>query len=202
MADSAPLAGRGAPLNRGSTRFGLPTREMDGDWLDAQEVVDVHDDAVLRDAAEDGRVAGLLPPEVGEQGLRARAVGMRDDASLRVPGQVILGDLAERAREEAAVQLVHGGFPRCLHRGEEVVRRGVTANQLLQLRIKRTALPFCTDITQKIFLVIEISIRVVGEHADTDRYIRRKNVFRKLRVESKEVEITRNANFPNICVEA
>ena len=40
MADSAPLAGRGAPLNRGSTRFGLPLREVDGDWLDARALVD------------------------------------------------------------------------------------------------------------------------------------------------------------------
>jgi DNA repair photolyase len=31
---------RGATINRTSTRFGLPEREADGDWLDAQEAVD------------------------------------------------------------------------------------------------------------------------------------------------------------------
>jgi len=38
MAESRP--GRGATLNGGSTRFNLPTREADGDWLDAREAVD------------------------------------------------------------------------------------------------------------------------------------------------------------------
>ncbi len=32
--------GRGAPVNAGSTRFNLPQREVDGDWLDALAVVD------------------------------------------------------------------------------------------------------------------------------------------------------------------
>jgi DNA repair photolyase len=34
------LKGRGAPINAGSTRFNLPQREADGDWLDALDVVD------------------------------------------------------------------------------------------------------------------------------------------------------------------
>src|SRR3954465_3189363 len=33
-------AGRGAPENATPTRFNLPTREADGDWLDAREEVD------------------------------------------------------------------------------------------------------------------------------------------------------------------
>jgi len=33
-------SGRGAPENRTPTRFGLATREADGDWLDAREEVD------------------------------------------------------------------------------------------------------------------------------------------------------------------
>jgi DNA repair photolyase len=32
--------GRGAPENRTPTRFNLPTREADGDWLDAREALD------------------------------------------------------------------------------------------------------------------------------------------------------------------
>src|SRR3954468_6226408 len=32
--------GRGAPENRTPTRFNLPVREADGDWLDARETVD------------------------------------------------------------------------------------------------------------------------------------------------------------------
>ncbi len=35
-----PLSGRGAPSNAAPTRFGLATREADGDWLDAAEGVD------------------------------------------------------------------------------------------------------------------------------------------------------------------
>jgi DNA repair photolyase len=38
MAKTRPI--RGATLNRESTRFKLPAREADGDWLDAQEAVD------------------------------------------------------------------------------------------------------------------------------------------------------------------
>lgn len=34
------VRGRGAPDNRLSTRFALPTREADGDWLDVRETVD------------------------------------------------------------------------------------------------------------------------------------------------------------------
>src|SRR3954466_2493183 len=33
-------SGRGAPENRTPTRFNLPTREADGDWLDSREEVD------------------------------------------------------------------------------------------------------------------------------------------------------------------
>jgi DNA repair photolyase len=33
-------SGRGAPENRTPTRFGLPEREADGDWLDAREEID------------------------------------------------------------------------------------------------------------------------------------------------------------------
>jgi DNA repair photolyase len=35
-----PIPGRGAPSNHVPTRFGLPMREADGDWLDAQMLVD------------------------------------------------------------------------------------------------------------------------------------------------------------------
>lgn len=38
MAKSRPV--RGATVNRESTRFNLPAREADGDWLDAQDEVD------------------------------------------------------------------------------------------------------------------------------------------------------------------
>jgi DNA repair photolyase len=34
------VAGRGAPENRTPTRFGLPVREADGDWLDEREALD------------------------------------------------------------------------------------------------------------------------------------------------------------------
>ena len=33
-------AGRGAPENRTPTRFNLPSREADGDWLDEREELD------------------------------------------------------------------------------------------------------------------------------------------------------------------
>jgi len=35
-----PTPGRGAPSNQSSRRFALPSREADGDWLDAREAVD------------------------------------------------------------------------------------------------------------------------------------------------------------------
>lgn len=35
-----PIKGRGAPHNEGSTRFNLPQREADGDWLDALPDID------------------------------------------------------------------------------------------------------------------------------------------------------------------
>lgn len=38
MAKTRPV--RGATLNQASTRFGLPEREADGDWLDARDLID------------------------------------------------------------------------------------------------------------------------------------------------------------------
>ena len=35
-----PFSGRGAPTNAVPHRFGLPTRDADGDWLDAQAAID------------------------------------------------------------------------------------------------------------------------------------------------------------------
>lgn len=40
ISESSRKAGRGAPTNSVPTRFGLATREADGDWLDAREGVD------------------------------------------------------------------------------------------------------------------------------------------------------------------
>ena len=38
--DPPPIPGRGAPSNHRPTRFNLPEREEDGDWLDQQQCVD------------------------------------------------------------------------------------------------------------------------------------------------------------------
>jgi len=35
-----PIKGRGAPLNRESSRFNLPVRETDGEWLDQRSAID------------------------------------------------------------------------------------------------------------------------------------------------------------------
>ncbi len=35
-----PIRGRGAPLNRESSRFNLPVRETDGEWLDQRSAID------------------------------------------------------------------------------------------------------------------------------------------------------------------
>lgn len=35
-----PIKGRGAPLNRESSRFNLPVREADGEWLDQRSAID------------------------------------------------------------------------------------------------------------------------------------------------------------------
>ncbi|ODU70762.1 MAG: hypothetical protein ABT11_06675 [Novosphingobium sp. SCN 66-18] len=40
MARSVPIHGRGAQSGAVPTRFGLATREEDGDWLDAREGID------------------------------------------------------------------------------------------------------------------------------------------------------------------
>ena len=39
-----PTPGRGAPSNQSSRRFALPSREADGDWLDAREAIDGESD--------------------------------------------------------------------------------------------------------------------------------------------------------------
>eukprot|EP00964_Phaeocystis_antarctica_P101399 scaffold66881_cov63-Phaeocystis_antarctica.AAC.1 len=71
---------------------------------DAQQVVRVHDDGVLGDAAPHAQVARLLPVHVRQAALGARPVGVHARAPLRVASDV-RDDLAEGLREEALVDV-------------------------------------------------------------------------------------------------
>ena len=77
---------------------------------DAIEVIEIHDQAVLRDAAEDAGVTGFAPMEVGKDGFGAGAVGVDDVALGFIAGEVVGRDFAKGVRVEAAVELIHGGM--------------------------------------------------------------------------------------------
>ena len=74
----------------------------------AGEIVDVHHQGILGQALEGGKVPGLLPVEIGEDGLGARAVGVDEDALLGIAGQGVRQDLAESSREQAGMFALDG----------------------------------------------------------------------------------------------
>lgn len=77
------------------------------DCADAEQVVDIHDEAVLGGLAKASRVAGFAVVEVGEGTLRTGSVRVNDITLFRVAGQDVGPDLTESTREDAAVQLIH-----------------------------------------------------------------------------------------------
>ena len=80
------------------------------DSADAGEVVHVHDDAVLGNPSENGRVARLTVMQVAEDGLGAGSIGMDDAARFRITCKVVFHDLAESTWKKAAVKLVYNGM--------------------------------------------------------------------------------------------
>ena len=89
----------------------------------AKQVVNVHDQGVLRDAFPHAEVARLPPVEVGQRGLGARAVGVHDVAILRVSAQYVGDNLAESPREDALVDVLDGVvnvFFRCAYAAHHV----------------------------------------------------------------------------------
>ena len=79
------------------------------DRADAEQVVDIHDEAVLSGLAEACRVAGLFVVQVGEGRLGAGAVGVDDITLVGIASEDVGTDLAERTGKDAAVELVHDG---------------------------------------------------------------------------------------------
>mmetsp|Transcript_63377 Transcript_63377/g.165984 ORF Transcript_63377/g.165984 Transcript_63377/m.165984 type:complete len:419 (-) Transcript_63377:326-1582(-) len=78
------------------------------DTADAEQVVQVHHDGVLRDALPDAQVARLPPVHVRQGGLGARPVGVHDDGLGGVVRHRVRHHLAEGAREEALVDVLDG----------------------------------------------------------------------------------------------
>ena len=74
----------------------------------AEEVVDVHNERILRDAFPDGEVAGLLPIGVGEAALGAGAVGVHDVAPFGVASEDVGDNLAEGSRVETLIDVLDG----------------------------------------------------------------------------------------------
>ena len=77
----------------------------------AKQVVNVHDQGVLRDALPHREVARLLPVEIGQRGLGARAVGVHDVAILRVSAQYVGDNLAESRMSGIILQKARGKMP-------------------------------------------------------------------------------------------
>mmetsp|Transcript_9554 Transcript_9554/g.21308 ORF Transcript_9554/g.21308 Transcript_9554/m.21308 type:complete len:237 (+) Transcript_9554:1245-1955(+) len=75
----------------------------------AEQVVEVHDNGILRNALPDAKVSSSLPIHVGQRGLRACAVGMHHQCLRFITRDGIGNDLAERSGEEALVHVFDGG---------------------------------------------------------------------------------------------
>ena len=75
---------------------------------DAEQVVDVHYEAVLRSLTE----ARGLPSHdsaVGKGALGARAVGVDNITPIRFAGKIVCADLTKRSRKYTTVKIVHDG---------------------------------------------------------------------------------------------
>src|SRR5690606_29029194 len=76
----------------------------------AQKVVQVHDQTVLGQPAEDGGVAGFLPPQPGGDGFGAGAVRVDQDAVVGAAGERVRQDFAEGAGKKARIFALDGGM--------------------------------------------------------------------------------------------
>ena len=77
------------------------------DRADAEQVVDVHDEAVLSGLAEATWVTCFSVVEIGECALGAGSVGVDDIALLWIASEEVGADLAEGSGKDAAVEFVH-----------------------------------------------------------------------------------------------
>ncbi len=76
------------------------------DRAHAEQVVDVHDQAVLGGLAEAFGGASFLVVQVSERALGAGAVGVNDVTLVGATGQDVGADFTESARKDATVQIV------------------------------------------------------------------------------------------------
>ncbi len=72
---------------------------------DTDEVVQIHDDAILRDSFPDGHITGLFPVDVGKRCFCACTVSMDDVAVFRIACEHVGDDLAECFGEYPFVDL-------------------------------------------------------------------------------------------------
>ena len=92
----------GVPINRAGNEDAI-------DCADAEQVVNIHDEAVLRRFAEGAGIASLTVVQVGESALRAGAVGV-DNVTLGVVArQDVRTDFAKGTGEDATVEVVDDG---------------------------------------------------------------------------------------------
>ena len=75
---------------------------------DAQQVIGVHDDGILRDTFPHAQVAGLLPVHISEGGFRAGTIGMHDVTILGISTEDIGDNLTESLREDTLVYILDG----------------------------------------------------------------------------------------------
>ena len=88
------------------------------DRANAEQVVDVHDQAVLGSLAEACRVAGLFVMQVSEGRLGAGAVGVNDITLVGVAGKDVGTDFAKSTGKDATVELIYDGVDFGFGRGD------------------------------------------------------------------------------------
>ena len=76
---------------------------------DAEQVVDVHYEAVLRGLTEARGVTRFAIVQVGEGALGARAVGVDNITLIRSAGEDVRADLTKRSGKYTTVKIVHDG---------------------------------------------------------------------------------------------
>ena len=90
-----------------------PNRRRDKDPIDsphAQQVVNVHNQRILRDTLPDREVTRLTPIDVGQRRLRARTICMHDVTIGFISPEDIGDDLTESLRIKALVYVADGSM--------------------------------------------------------------------------------------------
>ena len=84
----------------------------------AQQVIQIHDQRVLRNALPDGQIARFFPVHVSQGRLRTCPIGVHDDAMFVAAGQVVRNNFTESLGEQALIHPLYRSMHLLLASGD------------------------------------------------------------------------------------